>query len=84
MGVEPTTVAWEATVLPLNYIRILSCVFIWALRRGKRCAKLLRSVYALVKPISLVLLWCSCSFIVMYVTRLPNANHVLVIRRMTH
>lgn len=22
MGVEPTTVAWEATVLPLNYIRI--------------------------------------------------------------
>ena len=24
MGVEPTTVAWEATVLPLNYIR-MSC-----------------------------------------------------------
>ena len=22
MGVEPTTVAWEATVLPLNYIRM--------------------------------------------------------------
>ena len=23
MGIEPTTAAWEAAVLPLNYIRIL-------------------------------------------------------------
>lgn len=25
MGVEPTTSAWEANVLPINYIRILFC-----------------------------------------------------------
>ena len=25
MGIEPTLVAWEATVLPLNYARIRAC-----------------------------------------------------------
>lgn len=28
MGVEPTTSAWEANVLPINYIRILRIYFI--------------------------------------------------------
>ena len=26
MGIEPTTAAWEAAVLPLNYIRVTACV----------------------------------------------------------
>ena len=25
MGVEPTSTAWEAVVLPMNYIRIFIC-----------------------------------------------------------
>ncbi len=25
MGVEPTTTAWEAIVLPINYIRVSVC-----------------------------------------------------------
>ena len=28
MGVEPTTSAWEANVLPINYIRILRIYYI--------------------------------------------------------
>ena len=26
MGIEPTTTAWKAVVLPLNYTRILNCL----------------------------------------------------------
>ena len=28
MGIEPTRPAWKAGVLPLNYIRILRCLFL--------------------------------------------------------
>ena len=31
MGIEPTTSAWKAEVLPLNYTRIIRLVFIFKL-----------------------------------------------------
>lgn len=44
MGVEPTTSAWEANVLPINYIRIdILYHIIFLLSRGK--LKILRMTY---------------------------------------
>lgn len=30
MGIEPTSTAWEAVVLPMNYIRVLFCLLVYS------------------------------------------------------
>ncbi len=57
MGIEPTTSAWKAEVLPLNYTRIhyffsiktknthLPCLFLFQLIRGSRCVEATRCLF---------------------------------------
>ena len=36
MGVEPTSTAWEAVVLPMNYIRVF-CLLVYSTKICPKC-----------------------------------------------
>ena len=58
MGIEPTSTAWEAVVLPMNYIRVF-CLLMYSTKICLKSQATKKDSYLVTRPNTL---WQECDF----------------------